>query len=80
MKEEIGEVVVTRFREVVRRPEVDGLGSCALCRTKQGRVRGAGCRMWHLVKPDSLSHPCIWSQIPKPQALEAGGGVSSKKM
>lgn len=43
-------------------------------------VWGAGCGMWYLVRPDSLSHSYIWSQIPKPQALRVGGDGFSKKM
>lgn len=86
MIQETGEIVVTKFREVFRRRKLDGLGSCAFCRTKCGWAvvgegsQGTGCGMWCLVRPDSLFHSCVRSGRPKPQALSVGGSGCSKKM
>lgn len=45
-----------------------------------GGGQGTGCGMWCLVRPDSLSHSCVRSGRPKPQALSVGGSGCSKKM
>ena len=46
--QEIGEVVVTGFGEVVGRHKVVVLGSCALCRTRCGGG-GVGGWLWNVV-------------------------------
>lgn len=74
--QEIGEVVVTEFREVVLQNWVGWAWVIALCRTECGGLV-VECSVQSGLTP---THSPIGSQIPKPHALRAGEGSSSKKM
>lgn len=62
------------FRDIVRKHELDGLGSCACAAPSVGVGGwGRGGGTYYLVRLESLSYPCISSQDIQNTGPEGGG-------
>lgn len=69
------------FRDIVRKHQLDGLGSCACAAPSVGVGGwGRGGGTYYLVRLESLSTSASAARISKPQALRVGGRGSSKKI